>query len=243
MVTYREIRLMRLFQNPGDPPASVLRTGSTGPACRNLRIALNYLDFEIPESDTYDQQVSECVRTFQQRESHSQVDGLTGPGTRLLLVRTLLAKSGERIFNLMNSPSGELFPLVFVSYAREDLPTVKTIIEFLTKQGVNVWVDYRCLRPGEKWAAAIERTIPSARYFLALISNQTLSKTGYVQKEVKTAWAVADQHPDSNIFIIPARLEPCEVRGTKFAELHWIDLFPDMEAELKRLADFLGRAD
>ena len=46
--TYRELRLARYFQNPGDRMDSVLSRGSTGPACRNIRIALNHLGFELP---------------------------------------------------------------------------------------------------------------------------------------------------------------------------------------------------
>jgi hypothetical protein len=240
---YRERRLARFFQNPGQPSDSVLRVGSTGLACRNVRIALRYLGFDLCESDIYDEKVSECIRRLQERERHKNIDDLTGPGTRALIVRTLMRESGERIFSLMTFPKGDPFPLVFVSYAREDRRVAEDVVNFLVGEGVEVWVDYRNLQPGQKWALAIQKAIPAARYFLALISKYTLSKKGYVQKEVKTAWDVAERYPEAEIFVIPARLEECEVQDSKFAELHWIDLFPDPKEGLRQILEFLVQAD
>lgn len=240
IVTYRERRLAGLFRNPGTPLDAHLKVGSSGPACLNLRAALRYLGFELPESGNYDDHVKECVRQLQVREGHENTDGLTGPGTRDLLARVLIREGGRRVSHLLPLQGGELFPLVFISYAREDRRKAEQVVDFLLEQGVRVWVDYRDLQPGEKWEPAIERAIPAARYFLILLSKYTLTKTGFVQKEVKTAWKVAENHPDAHIFVIPARLEECEVRETRFAELNYIDLFPDLPRGLARLVAFLA---
>jgi hypothetical protein len=202
---------------------------------------LNYiLGADLGESDLYDQGVREAVLRLQKTEGHTNVDGITGPGTRALLVRKLTWKAGERVFHVMHSPGGEPFPRVFVSYASEDRPAAEEVVDFLTREGVELWVDFRNLQPGQKWAMAIESAIPASRYFLALISRHTLSKKGYVQKEVKTAWSVADHYPDSQVFVIPARLEACEVNDTRFAQLQRVDLFPERGKGLKRLVDFLA---
>jgi TIR domain len=240
---YRELRLARYFRDPAAPNESVLKVGSIGVACSNVRIALNYLGFDIAPSDVYDLVVFERMKQLQSREGHTHVDGYTGPGTRDLLVRTLLREGGERPFQLMKFPKGEAFPVVFVSYAREDRPATEVIVDRLVSEGVQVWVDYRNLRPGERWELVIERAIPASRYFLALISKFALSKTGYFQKEVKTAWAVAERYPDSEVFVIPARLEECEVHDAKFAQLHRIDFFPDASIGLEQLLQFLAQAD
>ncbi len=41
-------------------------------------------------------------------------------------------------------------PQVFWSYAREDQKHAKKLFDYLTKQGIRVWVDFSCLHPGER---------------------------------------------------------------------------------------------
>ena len=155
-------------------------------------------------------------------------------------MKTLTRKSGDRIFNLFADSGVELFPTVFISYAREDRRAAEQVVDFLLSEGVKVWVDYLNIRPGEKWAEAIAYAIPRARYFLVLLSNHSLSKKGFVQKEVKTAWEVAEEDPDNEIFVIPARLEDCKIQYTKFSKLNCVDLFPNPETGLKTLVDSLA---
>ena len=206
-------------------------------------MALNFLGYPLSESDVYDEAASQCVRQLQSRESHPNVDGLTGPGTRGLIARLLLARDGRRIFHVFTDTDGELFPTVFVSYAREDRSVASDVARFLDRSGVRVWIDFENLRPGERWDDAIARVIPSARYFLALLSHASLSKKGFVQKEVRRAWDVAEHYPDTDIFIIPARLESCQIHETKFSGLNYIDLFPDPQPGLQRLLSFLADGD
>ena len=173
-MTYRERRLARYFQDPEKGFEFVLGPGNGGMACRNIRIALRSLDFDLNDFDAYDNSLLEAIRALQRREGHKYTDGLTGPGTRGLLVKTLCRDRGERIFSLMTYPAGEAFPRVFVSYARVDRRCAESVVHFLVSQGVEVWVDYMNLHPGEKWQHAIEQAIPRCRYFLALISRFAL---------------------------------------------------------------------
>lgn len=237
---YRERRLAKLFQNPGGPASEVFKIGSQGPGCYNVRRALEICGFPLPLTDQYDSQASSLIRQLQEREGHANVDGLTGPGTRALLVKILMRKGGIRVFSHFDYTGGELFPRVFVSYAREDRRVVEEVVKALKSQGVTVWVDYEDLDPGEKWDQAIAHAIPTSRYFLAMLSKYTLTKKGHVQKEVKAAWSVAEGYPDSSIFVIPARLEDCSVQETKFSELNYIDLFPDPTRGIERLIKFLA---
>ena len=241
--TYRERRLAKFFQNPGQPPKSVLGDKAKGSACQNIRIALRYLGFDLPESDVYDEVAKRNVLEIQRREKHKHQDGLVGPGTRALLVTMLTRKGEQRAFELMTYPNGDPFPRVFVSYASQDRIATEKVVSHLELEGVDLWVDYKNLQPGDQWRFAIEKAIPDCRYFLALISKNALTKKGFIQKEVKIAWAVRDEYPDSAVFVIPARLEDCEVRNSRFADLQWIDLFPRRIDGLKRIVDFLAEAD
>ncbi len=46
---------------------------------------------------------------------------------------------------------------------------------------------------------------------IVCLSRNSVSKRGYIQKEIKYALDVADEQPDGTIFIIPVRLEECEI--------------------------------
>ena len=47
-----------------------------------------------------------------------------------------------------------------------------------------------------------------------------------MQREIKYALDAAAQHSDESIFLIPARLEDCEV-PERLRKWHWVDLFTD----------------
>jgi len=51
-------------------------------------------------------------------------------------------------------------------------------------------------------------------------------KSGYVQKEIRYALDVADEKPENAIFLIPCRLEECEV-PERLRAYHWVNLFQD----------------
>ena len=49
---------------------------------------------------------------------------------------------------------------------------------------------------------------------------------------MKTALEVVDLFPNLERFILPVRLDDCEVCERKLKEHHWVDLFPDYEYEI-----------
>jgi len=50
-----------------------------------------------------------------------------------------------------------------------------------------------------------------------------------VQKELKTALEVLDLFPSSQPFILPVRLDDCEICERKLKEHQWVDLFAENE--------------
>lgn len=99
-------------------------------------------------------------------------------------------------------------------------------------------MDKYCLLPGERWKDAIEREIKRSSYFLALLSDASVNKRGYVQKETRQALEVAEEFPQDQIFIIPARLNECKPSHTALNDLNWIDLFPSFSKNVIRLIEF-----
>ncbi len=94
---------------------------------------------------------------------------------------------------------------VFISYAREDKTMAQQLFHDLRKNGVDPWLDDENLLPGQHWELEIGKAIKNCDYFLALLSSQSVSKQGYVQKELKTALDILGECPKSRIFLIPAR--------------------------------------
>jgi hypothetical protein len=62
-----------------------------------------------------------------------------------------------------------------------------------------------------------------------------LAREGYVQKELRFAIDLADEKLDDAVFLIPVRLEECEIPPS-LAKLHFIDWFkPDGHERLLRV--------
>ena len=52
ILLYRERHLANFFRRPGESFGDVLAVNANGIACRNVRIALKYLGFNVLEGDT-----------------------------------------------------------------------------------------------------------------------------------------------------------------------------------------------
>jgi len=124
---------------------------------------------------------------------------------------------------------------IFISYAREDYKSADRIYNDLKDAGFKPWLDKKDLLPGTKWRQTIESIINDSKYFIALFSKRSLTKRGYVQKELKLALNVADTLPGDDIFIIPARLDNCRPNDPAINMIHRVDLFPTYEEGLKRI--------
>lgn len=61
--------------------------------------------------------------------------------------------------------------------------------------------------PGQNWDLEIGKAASKSDVVIVCLSAKSVSKEGYVQKEIRLALDMADQKPDETIFIIPARLE------------------------------------
>lgn len=113
---------------------------------------------------------------------------------------------------------------IFLSYAKEDQLVVKTLYHRLCSDGFNPWFDEVDLVPGQDWHLEIKRSIRNSLVVLICLSNKSVMKRGFVQKEIRDALAVADEQPEGPIFIIPVRLERCTVPDS-LGNFQWVDLF------------------
>jgi hypothetical protein len=113
---------------------------------------------------------------------------------------------------------------VFLGYAREDFDEVNSISDLLKKAGFEPWLDRDNLVAGQNWAKAVDAAIKSSDVFLAFLSTNAVSKRGYFQKELRTALDRMDELATEERFLIPVRLERCDVPAS-LETLHWVDYF------------------
>jgi hypothetical protein len=121
----------------------------------------------------------------------------------------------------------------FISYAREDENIAMRLYADLKKAGMDLWIDKENLIPGQNWKLAINQAIKNFNYFIPLLSSNSVKKRGHVQKEFKYGLKVLEEIPPGEIFIIPVRIDPCEVKFEELRDLQWADLFPSYESGLK----------
>ncbi len=116
-------------------------------------------------------------------------------------------------------------PKVFISYAREDFEIARKLSHDLRNAGVNTWLDKENILPGQVWKGEIRQAIRECRYFLVLISSNSVSERGYVHKELKFALEILDELPSNDIFIIPVRIDNVVPINERLMDIHHVDLF------------------
>lgn len=124
---------------------------------------------------------------------------------------------------------------VFISYASEDREVAKRLYNDLTEEGIKPWMDKADLLPGQDREVHIKKAIRESKYFIALLSSDSLSKKGSAQKELKFALDILGEFPGEDIFIIPARLDDCKPIDERLKSMHPADLFPCYEYGLNQI--------
>jgi hypothetical protein len=132
-------RLGRYFRHE-DPDHDVLERGDRAVACRNIRRAIQLLDIDVedPGSDDqlFDAGLESGVKRAQAELRHGAVDGTVGPGTRRLLVWTLLLRHPPTIFARFKRPQPGL--TAFLSYSSKDATRVDELEQWLKHSDVRV---------------------------------------------------------------------------------------------------------
>lgn len=100
---------------------------------------------------------------------------------------------------------------IFLLHARSDEKAVRRLYRRLTKDGADVWLDREKLLPGQDWQYEIHQAIHSSDIVIACLSESFNRQGGYRHEELRIAVEKASSLPDGNVFIIPARLEPCDL--------------------------------
>ncbi len=117
---------------------------------------------------------------------------------------------------------------VFISYAREDSASAERLYHDLSSiPNVTPWLDSKKLLPGDRWKMEVMEALKTCDLFVILLSMKSVSKNGFIQKEVSEALEKLKTFPPDRVFVIPARLDDCHPKHPELHELHWVDLFPN----------------
>lgn len=131
---------------------------------------------------------------------------------------------------------------VFLCHSSTDKPAVRELYQKLRavpqgddKPWIEPWLDEEKLFPGMDWNLEIEKAIEATDVILVCLSNNSITKEGYVQREIRIALDYADYKPEGTLFIIPVRLEEC-TPPKRLARWQYADYFEGQrERGLQRL--------
>ncbi len=112
---------------------------------------------------------------------------------------------------------------IFLSYASDDYLDIIPVYRQLKDWGHEPWLDKEKLLPGQTWEIEIEKAVERSDFFIAFLSKKSISKVGYVQKEMSIGLKYLTYRPIGTIFLIPVRLDDCAVPHT-IKNIQWIDI-------------------
>jgi formylglycine-generating enzyme required for sulfatase activity len=129
-------------------------------------------------------------------------------------------------------PETKTRPLrVFLCHASQDKPIVQDLYNRLNAVSwIDPWLDEEKLFPGQDWNLEIEKAVEAADAILVCLSNDSVTKEGYVQRELRYVLDIAEYKPEGTLYIIPVRLEECNP-PRRLRIWQYSDYFPKEERD------------
>jgi hypothetical protein len=126
-----------------------------------------------------------------------------------------------------DSDTSKLIP--FLCYAKENSTSVREFRERLRAESwVDPWFDEEDILPGERWEASVVNAVRHSHAVIIFLSSFAVREEGFFHKELRLALDAAAEKPDGTIFIIPIRLDVCEVPD-RLRPYQYVDYFGDDE--------------
>ena len=128
--------------------------------------------------------------------------------------------------------------LIFLCHADEDKKHVRELYQKLKEANYLPWLDEIHILPGQDWDYEIKQALKKSTFILICLSDTSVVKRGYLNKEIKWALERQDEMLTGDIFIIPVKLTPCELPYA-LENIQSVDLFkPNGFARLQQAIDF-----
>ncbi|CUU58166.1 TIR domain-containing protein [Parafrankia irregularis] len=115
-------------------------------------------------------------------------------------------------------------PTVFLSHDRADQGKVQALANLLTDAGLTPWLGSEQVTGGSRRDLAVRRAVLDCDFFVPCLSATALARPSQLHREIRIALDHADELPDHEVFIVPARLDECDPPSA-LQEYRWVDLF------------------
>ncbi len=115
---------------------------------------------------------------------------------------------------------------IFLCHSSGDKPEVRKLYQRLSSDGFDPWLDEEKLLPGQEWEVEIAKAVQTSHVVIVCLSHKATNKAGYVHKEIKDALDEAEKQPEGTIYLIPLKLEECDV-PERLQRWHWVNLFEE----------------
>jgi len=115
---------------------------------------------------------------------------------------------------------------IFLCHSSADKPAVRRLYRRLAGDHFQPWLDEEDLLPGQNWHEEIRKAVHATNVVIVCLSKGAIAKTGYLNRELQYALDVAEEQPEGEIFIIPLRIEDCDVPD-RLAKWQWVNLYDE----------------
>ena len=115
---------------------------------------------------------------------------------------------------------------IFLCHSSGDKPEVRNLYQRLSCDGFDPWLDEEKLLGGQDFEREIAKAVQTSDVVIICLSHKAITKAGFVHKEIKYALDEAEKQPEGTIFLIPLKLEECDV-PERLQHLHWVNLFEE----------------
>lgn len=115
----------------------------------------------------------------------------------------------------------------YICYAEEDREYAERLYKTLNEKGYDIWIDTKENLFAKNEKIVKTKAINNSYRFLLLLSKNSTTTKGIFQQEIKIALDKQKNMPENDVFIIPVRIEECDISHQELAEMKTIDLFPE----------------
>jgi hypothetical protein len=115
---------------------------------------------------------------------------------------------------------------IFISYSRVDTEFVTRLINDLSRQGLNIWMDQRNIGAGQRWDSIIQDALESCDIFMIVLSKYSVESENVLDE---LSFAI-----NGNKRIIPILLENCEI-PYRLARIQFVNFANDYQTGFHHL--------
>ena len=121
----------------------------------------------------------------------------------------------------------------FLAYSKLNRTPVREFAARLKAEGwIAPWFDEEDILPGQVWQNSVVTGVRQSHAVIIFLSKVAIASEGFFQKEIKLALDTAAEKPEGTIFIIPIRLNDCEV-PEMLSKYQYVDYFGGLEQKEK----------